>query len=141
VAALLVSIAALLPLAVAPTGFSPGAALALLTLAGFGLGPTFAFTVVVVQNAVALHELGIATGAMNFFRALGATFIVTMFGAIVLAGAPLMRGMSPAAAAVAIDPIGFRFVFPAAALCLGIALICVLFLEERPLRGSKPAAS
>ena len=52
-----------------------------------------------------------------------------------------MRGMSPAAAAVAIDPNGFRFVFAAAALCLGIALICVLLLEERPLRGSKPAAS
>jgi MFS family permease len=141
VAALLVSIAALLPLAAAPTNFSPGAALALLTLAGFGLGPTFPFTVVVVQNAVALHQLGVATGAMNFFRALGATFIVTMFGAIVLAGGPLTRGMSSAAAVAAIDPNGFRFVFAAAALCLGVALVCVLFLEERPLRGSNPAAS
>jgi MFS family permease len=141
VAALLVSIAALLPLAAAPTSFSPGAALALLTLAGFGLGPTFPFTVVVVQNAVALHQLGVATGAMNFFRALGATFIVTIFGAIVLAGGPLTRGMSSAAAVAAIDPNGFRFVFAAAALCLGVALVCVLFLEERPLRGSNPAAS
>ena len=114
---------------------------ALLTLAGFGLGPTFPFTVVVVQNAVALHQLGVATGAMNFFRALGATFIVTMFGAIVLAGGPLTRGMSSAAAVAAIDPNGFHFVFAAAALCLGVALVCVLFLEERPLRGSNPAAS
>ena len=128
-------------LAAAPTSFSPGAALALLTLAGFGLGPTFPFTVVVVQNAVALHQLGVATGAMNFFRALGATFIVTIFGAIVLAGGPLTRGMSSAAAVAAIDPNGFRFVFAAAALCLGVALVCVLFLEERPLRGSNPAAS
>jgi hypothetical protein len=78
---------------------------------------------------------------MNFFRALGATFIVTMFGAIVLAGGPLTRGMSSAAAVAAIDPNGFRFVFAAAALCLGVALVCVLFLEERPLRGSNPAAS
>src|SRR6478736_3220452 len=124
------SIAALVPLAMAPTGLSPWAALSLMAVAGLGLGPTFPFTVVVVQNAVALHQLGVATGAMNFFRALGATFIVTMFGAIVLAGGPLTRGMSSAAAVAAIDPNGFRFVFAAAALCLGVALVCVLFLEE-----------
>jgi hypothetical protein len=95
----------------------------------------------VVQNAVALHQLGIATGAMNFFRALGATFIVTMFGAIVLSGGSLTRGMSASAAVAAIDPNGFGLVFAAAALCLAIALVCILFLEERPLRGSNPAAS
>jgi MFS family permease len=140
VVALLVSIAALLPLAAAPTSFSPAAALALLTLVGFGLGPTFPFTVVVVQNAVALHQLGIATGAMNFFRALGATFLVALFGAIVLAGSPLIRGMSAETAVAAIDPNGFRYVFAAAALCLVIALACVLALQERPLRGSNTAA-
>src|SRR5262249_42756982 len=91
---LLLSVAALIPPATAPTGFSPAAALGLIALVGLGLGPTFPFTVVVVQNAVALHQLGVATGTMNFFRALGSTFIVSAFGAIVLAGAPVMRGMS-----------------------------------------------
>jgi MFS family permease len=138
---LLVSIAGLLPLAVAPASFYPAAALALLTVVGFGLGPTFPFTVVVVQNAVAMHQLGIATGAMNFFRALGATFLVTLFGAMLLAGSPLIRGMSAASAVAAIDPNGFRYVFAAAAVCLTIALACVLALEERPLRGSNPVAS
>src|SRR5262249_13657059 len=74
---LLLSVAALVPLAIAPTGFSPAARSGLIALVGLGLGPTFPFTVVVVQNAVALHQLGVATGTMNFFRALGSTFIVS----------------------------------------------------------------
>jgi MFS family permease len=134
---LLVSIAALVPLALTPSGFSPVAALGLIALAGCGLGPTFPFTIVVVQNAVAPHQLGIATGTMNFFRALGSTFIVTCFGAIVLAGAPSIRGVSVSAVLAGTDAAeAFGWVFAAAILCLVIALVCVLALEERPLRGS-----
>ena len=133
---LLVSIAGLVPLALAPTGFSPVAALALLALVGFGLGPSFPFTVVVVQNAVALHQLGIATGAMNFFRALGAAFTVALFGAIVLAGAPAIRGMPVGPVLVAPDAgAAFRYVFLAAIVGLAIALIAIATLDERPLRG------
>jgi MFS family permease len=139
---LVLSIAGLAPLAMAPTGFSPAVALALIALVGSGLGPTFPFTVVVVQNAVALHQLGVATGAMNFFRALGATFIVAVFGAIVLAGAPVIRGM-PVGTVLAVPDAGeaFRFVFAAAILCLAIALAAILALEERPLRGANAAPS
>src|SRR6266568_3346726 len=108
----LLSVAALVPLAIAPTGFSPAAALGLIALVGLGLGPTFPFTVVVVQNAVALHQLGVATGTMNFFRALGSTFIVSAFGAIVLAGAPVTRGMSAGAVLAGTDAAeAFRWVF------------------------------
>jgi MFS family permease len=141
-AGLVLSIAALVPLALAPTGFSPAAALGLIALAGLGLGPTFPFTIVVVQNAVAMHQLGVATGTMNFFRALGSTFIVAGFGAIVLAGAPAIRGVSAAAVLTGTDAAeAFRWVFAAATLCLTIALACILALEERPLRGSsQPAA-
>ena len=103
---------------------------------GFGLGPMFPFTIVVVQNAVPLHQLGIATGTMNFFRALGGTFIVTGFGAIVLAGAPTVRGMSAGAVLAGAEAAeAFRWVFAAAVLCLVIALAAVLALEERPLAG------
>jgi MFS family permease len=134
---LLLSIAALMPLALAPTGFSPAATLGLIALAGLGLGPTFPFTVVVVQNAVAPHQLGVATGAMNFFRALGTTFIVAGFGAIVLAGAPVIRGMSAGAMLTGTDAAqSFRWVFAATILCLVVALVCILAHKERPLRGS-----
>jgi MFS family permease len=137
VAGLLLSVTALIPLALDPTGFSPAAALGLIALVGLGLGPTFPFTIVVVQNAVPLHQLGIATGTLNFFRALGSTFIVAGFGAIVLAGAPAIRGV-PTAAGLAAPGAGeaFRWVFAAAILCLLLALACMLALRERPLRGS-----
>ncbi len=91
----------------------------------------------VVQNAVPLHQLGIATGTMNFFRALGATFIVTGFGAIVLAGAPV-RGAS-AEALASVNAAAFGTVFAAAILCLAIAAGCILALAERPLRGGESA--
>jgi MFS family permease len=136
-AGLALAIAALVPLAIWPTGFSPAAALTLIALAGFGIGPTFPFTIVVVQNAVPLHQLGIATGTMNFFRSLGATFIVTGFGAIVLAGAPV-RGAS-AEALASVNAAAFGYVFAAAILCLVIAAGCILALVERPLRGGEPA--
>jgi MFS family permease len=141
---LLISIAALVPLALAPTGLSWAAALGLIALAGLGVGPTFPFTIVVVQNAVAMHQLGVATGTMNFFRALGSTFIVAAFGAIVLAGAPMTRGISAGAVLTGTDAAdAFRWVFAAAILCLVIALACILALDERPLRGSsrQPAAA
>ena len=129
--------AALIPLALAPTGFSPAGALGLIALAGLGLGPTFPFTIVVVQNAVAPHQLGIATGTMNFFRALGSTFIVAGFGAIVLAGGPLVPRISAGPALAGTDAAEvFRWVFAAGILCLVIAFACILTLEERPLRGS-----
>jgi len=133
---MVVSIGALVPLALTPTGLSPVLALALIALVGLGLGPSFPFTIVVVQNSVALHQLGVATGTMNFFRALGSTFIVTGFGAIVLAGAPSIRGASVGATLAGTDAAeAFRWVFAGAILCVTIAFACILALQERPLRG------
>jgi MFS family permease len=134
---LAVSIVAFVPLALAPAGFSPAVALGLIALAGAGLGPSFPFTIVVVQNAVALNQLGVATGTMNFFRALGSTFIVTGFGALVLAGAPSIRGASALRVLGGAEAaLAFRWVFVTTIVCLAIALVCVLSLEERPLRGA-----
>ena len=136
IAGLLLAIAAFTPLALAPTAFSPAVTLGLIALAGMGLGPVFPFTIVVVQNAVPMHQLGIATATMNFFRSLGSTFIVTGFGAIVLAGAPAVRGISASAVLAGTDAAqAFGWVFAAANLCLVLALACILALEERPLRG------
>ena len=136
IAGLVLAIAAFTPLALTPTGFSPAVTLGLIALAGMGLGPVFPFTIVVVQNAVAMHQLGIATGTMNFFRSLGSTFIVTGFGAIVLAGAPAVRGVSADAVLAGTEAAqAFGWVFGLAILCLVLALACILALEERPLRG------
>ena len=139
IAGLAVSVAALVSLALMPAALPPAAALGLIALVGLGVGPSFPFTIVVVQNAVAFHQLGIATGTMNFFRALGSTFIVTGFGALVLAGAPGVRRMSTASLLAGTEAEAFRFVFAAAISCLLIALACMVALEERPLRGASTA--
>jgi MFS family permease len=136
-AGLAVSAASLVPLVLDPVGYSPVAAFAFIAGVGAGLGPTFSFTIVIVQNAVPLHQLGVATGVLNFFRALGSAFIVTGFGAIVLAGAPVVRGMT-AAAALSDAGEAFRWVFAAATLCVAIAFVCMASLNERPLRGAAP---
>jgi MFS family permease len=141
IAGLAFSVVALVPLAVMPTGLSPATALGLIALVGVGLGPSFPFTVVVVQNAVAFHQLGVATGTMNFFRALGSTFIVTGFGAIVLAGASGIRGVSLGTLLTDTNAEAFRLVFAAAISCLLIALACIVALEERPLRGGNTEQS
>jgi MFS family permease len=141
---LVIAIVALIPLALAPTSLPPMLALGLIGIAGLGLGPTFPFTIVMVQNAVPLHQLGTATGTMDFFRALGSTFIVTAMGALVLTGAPAARGLTAGNSLAGLDTAeAFRWVFAAAALCLAIALACVMLVEERPLRGpatSEPSA-
>jgi MFS family permease len=139
---MLVSIGAFVPLALWPTELSPVAAISLIALVGAGIGPSFPFTIVVVQNSVPLHQLGIATGTMNFFRALGSTFIVTGFGAIVLSGAPTIRGATAGAVLAGADAaLTFRWVFAAAILCVVVAFGCILALQERPLRGASGPTS
>jgi EmrB/QacA subfamily drug resistance transporter len=118
-----------------------------LTLIGFGVGTVYPVATVCIQNAVAVHQVGTATGAMNFFRALASTLAVAIMGTILLVqlGAMPERGagfesMIATAAANGIDIAGaFRWLFIAADVFLALALASVLMLEERPLRG--PAAA
>jgi hypothetical protein len=60
---------------------------ALLTMLGLfsiGLGTVFPVSLVSIQNAVPRPQIGTATGAMNFFRALMASFTVAAFTTILL---------------------------------------------------------
>jgi MFS family permease len=118
-----------------------------LTLIGFGAGTVYPVATVSIQNAVPAHQVGTATGAMNFFRALASTLAVAIMGAILLAGlgATPERGtgvelLVETAGAAGIDMAAvFRFAFVAADVFLLAALAAVLLMEERPLRG--PATS
>jgi EmrB/QacA subfamily drug resistance transporter len=47
-------------------------------VAGLGIGPTFAVFTIVVQNAVAFHELGTATSDLTLFRQIGTTVGIAM---------------------------------------------------------------
>ena len=110
---------------------------------GFGVGTVFPIATVSIQNSVLRHQVGTATGAMNFFRALASALVVAVMGAIVLAG----LGVTPehgngaelvvqSAGAAGVDVAGvFRWVFAAALVVSIMAFMAVLRLEERPLHG------
>ncbi|KIZ41588.1 MULTISPECIES: MDR family MFS transporter [Rhodopseudomonas] len=117
------------------------ALLTLLSAFSIGLGTVFPVSVVSIQNAVARPQIGTATGAMNFFRALMASFTVAAFATILLLTLPgnvslagehsHVVGAIPAADLV----MAFRYVFGAAALMLATSAACLVVMEERPLAG------
>jgi EmrB/QacA subfamily drug resistance transporter len=116
----------------------------LLTVVAIAIGTVYPVATVSIQNAMARHQVGVAMGAMNFFRSLGSALVVAVMGAIVLAwlGATAERGigsgsLAAMAAAQGIDLAEvFRWVFVCAAICLALAFVAMAAMEERPLRAT-----
>jgi EmrB/QacA subfamily drug resistance transporter len=138
--------AALVVLAAAPDRLPIAAICTALGVIGLGMGSLFPVTTVSVQNAVLPYQLGTATGAMNFFRQLAGAVIVAAFGAIVLGGAgpagltlETLAAQASGGAGLAQTDLAhvFRWVFAAAAACLGVGLVMLAVMEERPLRGRR----
>jgi EmrB/QacA subfamily drug resistance transporter len=102
--------------------------LIVLFLAVLGIGLGFFIQVVVVagQNAVAYGDLGVATGALNFFKTLGGATGAAVFGAVL---APRMAHAATAEAMLA----AFHSVFQGAMILMGLALVLALLLREKPL--------
>jgi hypothetical protein len=113
-----------------------------LGIVGFGIGTIYPVATVSIQNAVARHQVGVAMGAMNFFRALASALVVAIMGAIVLAGLGVApeRGLGAGAINASVGALGgdvalvFRWVFASGAMFLTAGLIALLMMEERPLR-------
>ena len=146
---LLLAITALAIMAARPLSLSLPATSGLMGLVGLGLGSVFPVTTVSIQNAVRPHELGTATGSMNFFRSLGGALMVSAFGAIVLGGAGGSHhagltletlGTEVGQTGAELAPV-FRWVFTAAACCLMLGLTFLIAMEERPLRGVRQRAA
>jgi MFS family permease len=133
---LLTAIATFAVLAVETSELSLLSFTALLGVLGIAIGPMYPASTIVMQNGVKPHQLGTATGALNFFRLLGGAIVVAAFGAIVLgrAGGGVMTLEKLQAAHADFAP-AFRMVFVAGALFLVVALGCVMAVEERPLHG------
>jgi EmrB/QacA subfamily drug resistance transporter len=119
------------------------AVIVIMSLVGIACGTVFPVCTVSIQNAVPNHQVGVAMGAMNFFRALASAFAVAIMGAILLTGSGVALERAGNAAAVAVN-VGtldfdfagvFRWVFVAAEAFLAAALATLLLMEERPLRG------
>ncbi len=131
---------------------------------GFGLGLVMQVLVLIVQNAVGYEDLGVATSGATFFRSIGASFGVSIFGTIfagrlapriadALAGKSLPPGVDPKTLssdprAVAALPPGERSgvlqaysasitdVFLYAVPVAAVAFLLAWLLREEPLRGS-----
>ena len=115
--------------------------LVLLSVFALGLGTAFPVSVVSLQNSVARPQIGTVTGAMNFFRALMASFTVAAFTAILLMalGADISLAgehRGPVSSIATADMItAFRYVFGAATALMAGAVLCLIVMEERPLAG------
>ncbi|MGW2524740.1 DHA2 family efflux MFS transporter permease subunit [Streptomyces sp. NPDC001617] len=134
---------------------------------GLGLGLVMQVLVLIVQNAVSYEDLGVATSGATFFRSIGASFGVAIFGTIFASrlgdkltdafrGVRLPGGVSPDA--LKSDPRGIGSlpptlrgpalhayassitdVFLYAAPVAAFGFVLAWFLKEDPLRGSVTA--
>jgi EmrB/QacA subfamily drug resistance transporter len=133
--------AALVGCALALTALPLWALLVLLSIFALGLGTVFPVSVVSLQNSVVRSQVGTVTGAMNFFRALMASFTVAAFSTILLMalGADISlvgEHRGPVNSIAAADMVAaFRYVFAAAAALVAAASVCMILMEEKPLAG------
>ncbi|MFJ8104986.1 DHA2 family efflux MFS transporter permease subunit [Streptomyces sp. NPDC096132] len=134
---------------------------------GLGLGLVMQVLVLIVQNAVAYEDLGVATSGATFFRSIGASFGVAIFGTVfagrlgdkltdAFRGVQLPSGLSVDSLEadprdIALLPSALRpqamhayasaitdvFLYAAPVALLGFVL--AWFLREDPLRGSVTA--
>ncbi|WNE96276.1 MDR family MFS transporter [Streptomyces luomodiensis] len=134
---------------------------------GCGLGLVIQVLVLIVQNSVGYRDLGVATSGATFFRSIGASFGVSVFGAIfannlgphladAVAGRRLPPGVTPAG--LSSDPraigrlpaveraavrhafsVSITDVFLYAVPVVLLAFLLAWYLREEPLRGSVTA--
>jgi EmrB/QacA subfamily drug resistance transporter len=88
---------------------------------GVGLGLFMQVLTLVVQNAVPMNELGVATSSVTFFRSMGGAIGASALGAVLTAGisAELPRYLPPAALAVGGNKVGALIGSPAQLDALG----------------------
>ncbi|MFJ1971020.1 DHA2 family efflux MFS transporter permease subunit [Streptomyces sp. NPDC087903] len=112
---------------------------------GLGLGLVMQVLVLIVQNSVSYEDLGVATSGATFFRSIGASFGVAIFGTVfasrlgdkladALRGAQLPPGVT--ADALESDPRGIATLSPAlrpAALHAYASSITDVFLYAAPV--------
>ena len=90
---------------------------------GLGFGALAPVTTVAIQNAVPLHQLGVALGVMAFCRSLLATTATAVFGAILFSAA--IGGAGGAAR--------FAIVFVASAGLFCVSFAALFLMRETPL--------
>jgi len=139
---LMIGVGAIVALALSAGGMSSLQFEIVLFLIGVGFGPTAPLTQVALQNSVPIHDLGAALGTMNFARTLMGTILIAVFGAVVLAKAPVgaPAGSLGQAFLGAASVATFRMVFLAIAATLAVSFLALILLEEKPLEAVHPGS-
>ena len=122
--------------------------IAVLMVANVGIGTMFPVTVSAIQNVVERHQMGTATGMMNFFRGLGGAILVAGLGAVLfgqvfqLLGEGGAGGLTPhildQLKHVNDAAVIFRPLFALGAVGLGVSFLVLWSMEEKPIRGAEP---
>jgi len=139
---LIVGVGAVVMLAFTAGGTTPLQFEIVLFLIGVGFGPTAPLTQVALQNTVPIHDLGAALGTMNFARNLMGTMLIAVFGAIVLANAPVgaPAGSLGQTFLGSASVATFAAVFLAIAGTLAVSFLALILLEEKPLEDVPPSS-
>lgn len=104
------------------------------TILGIGTGMMYPIFNVAVQNAVSLRDLGTVTASMQFFRNIGATVALPVFGVIVNLSVNMniqtAKNVPPA-----LMSLGIHNVFLSGLVISLAGLLVCLFLKEKVLAG------
>jgi MFS family permease len=144
------------------TGTSQGTVTLYMVLLGAGIGLTMQTMVLATQNVVPVHDLGAATSSVSFFRSMGGSIGVAMFGALFNSGLRsrledvdgVAFGESSTFTTAALDGLtggertevvsafadSLTRVFLLTAPLLGLACFLTVLLRETPLRSSVATA-
>lgn len=109
-------------------GTSIGSLLAWLALIGVGIGFFVQVVVLAGQNAVPHGDIGVATGALNFFKTLGGAAGTAVFGAILAAAYVRLPDARPDHAIHAFQRV-FLWTLP----LMGVAAVLAVLMPEQPL--------
>jgi EmrB/QacA subfamily drug resistance transporter len=135
-----------------------------MTLLGLGMGFLMQVVMLIAQNSVGPRDMGVASSTSMFFRSIGGSFGVSVFGAVFshrlrdalppeLAGSGLAKGgqfdpsslgsLDPAAQAPVLRAIAHatQGVFVWAALFAAVAFVLAFAIRAVPLRAHNPAAA
>jgi len=115
---------------------SPYALLAYSTILGFGSGMMYTVFTISVQNAFTFREIGIVTASMQFFRNVGSTVAIPIFGYIV--NATMANSALANLGQKEVLAISIHNVFLASISLAFIGLVIAFFLKEIPLGGEAP---
>ncbi|MCU1487352.1 MAG: Drug resistance transporter EmrB/QacA subfamily [Actinomycetia bacterium] len=120
---------------------------------GMGIGLVMQMMILTTQNAVPVSQLGVATGAVTFFREIGGSIGIATFGAVFTSSLARRMGSVPLDSSLSIDLIrrlpaaqqatvidaiaeSVSHVFVFAAPVMALAFLVTWSIREVPLRGS-----